>query len=151
MGRLCKFFFFKQKTAYEMRISDWSSDVCSSDLQVAVDAIVGDRIEVVVEVLDVARVADPVDVGACLPGPVDVLPAEEAEAPAVVLAAVLQRIAFLDELGQLLVAVTAGQVVRRQVAEIKLAAAGWSQVAELGVPHQAALGHEPGFQGFVED
>src|SRR3546814_4973724 len=26
-------FFFKQKTAYEMRISDWSSDVCSSDLQ----------------------------------------------------------------------------------------------------------------------
>src|SRR3546814_1824816 len=26
------FFFFKQKTAYEMRISDWSSDVCSSDL-----------------------------------------------------------------------------------------------------------------------
>src|SRR3546814_7070638 len=31
---LCIFFFFKQKTAYEMRISDWSSDVCSSDLQV---------------------------------------------------------------------------------------------------------------------
>src|SRR3546814_6052314 len=29
---LCCFFFFKQKTAYEMRISDWSSDVCSSDL-----------------------------------------------------------------------------------------------------------------------
>src|SRR3546814_9821129 len=29
---LCFFFFFKQKTAYEMRISDWSSDVCSSDL-----------------------------------------------------------------------------------------------------------------------
>src|SRR3546814_18511587 len=28
------FFFFKQKTAYEMRISDWSSDVCSSDLSV---------------------------------------------------------------------------------------------------------------------
>src|SRR3546814_5105162 len=27
------FFFFKQKTAYEMRISDWSADVCSSDLQ----------------------------------------------------------------------------------------------------------------------
>src|SRR3546814_2906225 len=32
----CFFFFFKQKTAYEMRISDWSSDVCSSDL-VALD------------------------------------------------------------------------------------------------------------------
>src|SRR3546814_20971936 len=28
----CFFFFFQQKTAYEMRISDWSSDVCSSDL-----------------------------------------------------------------------------------------------------------------------
>src|SRR3546814_4221902 len=28
----CMLFFFKQKTAYEMRISDWSSDVCSSDL-----------------------------------------------------------------------------------------------------------------------
>src|SRR3546814_4515851 len=28
----CGGFFFKQKTAYEMRISDWSSDVCSSDL-----------------------------------------------------------------------------------------------------------------------
>src|SRR3546814_4851801 len=30
---LSLFFFFKQKTAYEMRISDWSSDVCSSDLE----------------------------------------------------------------------------------------------------------------------
>src|SRR3546814_3908057 len=29
---MCVFFCFKQKTAYEMRISDWSSDVCSSDL-----------------------------------------------------------------------------------------------------------------------
>src|SRR3546814_5921053 len=29
------FFLFKQKTAYEMRISDWSSDVCSSDLWIA--------------------------------------------------------------------------------------------------------------------
>src|SRR3546814_3829438 len=28
---MCLFFFFKQKTAYELRISDWSSDVCSSD------------------------------------------------------------------------------------------------------------------------
>src|SRR3546814_4794872 len=34
---LC-FFFFKQKTAYEMRISDWSSDVCSSDLNAAIGA-----------------------------------------------------------------------------------------------------------------
>src|SRR3546814_3592048 len=31
------FFFFKQKTAYEMRISDWSSDVCSSDLPGSAD------------------------------------------------------------------------------------------------------------------
>src|SRR3546814_6653807 len=31
----CVFFLFKQKTAYEMRISDWSSDVCSSDLGLA--------------------------------------------------------------------------------------------------------------------
>src|SRR3546814_18125161 len=35
------FFFFKQKTAYEMRISDWSSDVCSSDLYTAM--VRGDR------------------------------------------------------------------------------------------------------------
>src|SRR3546814_11505193 len=35
------FFFFKQKTAYEMRISDWSSDVCSSDLHRR--RLVGDR------------------------------------------------------------------------------------------------------------
>src|SRR3546814_5068351 len=34
------FFFFKQKTAYEMRISDWSSDVCSSDLGVTI--VMGD-------------------------------------------------------------------------------------------------------------
>src|SRR3546814_7890726 len=35
----CLFFFFKQKTAYEMRISDWSSDVCSSDLLAALRAL----------------------------------------------------------------------------------------------------------------
>src|SRR3546814_8710876 len=33
------FFFFKQKTAYEMRISDWSSDVCSSDLETDVGIV----------------------------------------------------------------------------------------------------------------
>src|SRR3546814_9074240 len=32
---VCVFFFFNQKTAYEMRISDWSSDVCSSDLLIS--------------------------------------------------------------------------------------------------------------------
>src|SRR3546814_4462522 len=36
-------FFFKQKTAYEMRISDWSSDVCSSDLPLAVGATYHDH------------------------------------------------------------------------------------------------------------
>src|SRR3546814_7609070 len=33
------FFFFKQKTAYEMRISDWSSDVCSSDLHLGLGGV----------------------------------------------------------------------------------------------------------------
>src|SRR3546814_10407515 len=38
INNLCSymvFFLFKQKTAYEMRISDWSSDVCSSDLRIS--------------------------------------------------------------------------------------------------------------------
>src|SRR3546814_15994097 len=38
------FFFFKQKTAYEMRISDWSSDVCSSDLAAAIHALLVDEL-----------------------------------------------------------------------------------------------------------
>src|SRR3546814_18926693 len=41
MSRVCVMWFvifFKQKTAYEMRISDWSSDVCSSDLPLGADA-----------------------------------------------------------------------------------------------------------------
>src|SRR3546814_4558209 len=37
---MCFIFFFKQKTAYEMRISDWSADVCSSDLPKLDDYIV---------------------------------------------------------------------------------------------------------------
>src|SRR3546814_4964028 len=40
---LCVFFFFKQKTAYELRISDWSSDVCSSDLPPIVSVNVSRR------------------------------------------------------------------------------------------------------------
>src|SRR3546814_3218516 len=48
------FFFFKQKTAYEMRISDWSSDVCSSDLETADHGnLAGDH--------DVGRALDAVD------------------------------------------------------------------------------------------
>src|SRR3546814_4096074 len=42
MSCFCCFFFFKQKTAYEMRISDWSSDVCSSDLQAADGVALGE-------------------------------------------------------------------------------------------------------------
>src|SRR3546814_6862213 len=52
-------FFFKQKTAYEMRISDWSSDVCSSDLLAVLDpearrtarVVAGDRVDAVPEQL----------------------------------------------------------------------------------------------------
>src|SRR3546814_8409089 len=40
------FFLFKQKTAYEMRISDWSSDVCSSDLDVLAHRVVTDPVAV---------------------------------------------------------------------------------------------------------
>src|SRR3546814_5025350 len=40
---LFSFFFFKQKTAYEMRISDWSSDVCSSDLGLQGGAVATDQ------------------------------------------------------------------------------------------------------------
>src|SRR3546814_8519005 len=39
------FFFFKQKTAYEMRISDWSSDVCSSDLEPVTRALQAPHID----------------------------------------------------------------------------------------------------------
>src|SRR3546814_12510253 len=63
------FFFFKQKTAYEMRISDWSSDVCSSDLggQAAARDVVFDQQEmprpaphaVVAQALEVDAVAGP--------------------------------------------------------------------------------------------
>src|SRR3546814_9832437 len=43
-------FFFKQKTAYEMRISDWSSDVCSSDLLERAEAFGHDILKLCVEV-----------------------------------------------------------------------------------------------------
>src|SRR3546814_10857488 len=48
---VCLFFFFKQKTAYELRISDWSSDVCSSDLE----AITGQRADHGGALRDLAR------------------------------------------------------------------------------------------------
>src|SRR3546814_1087648 len=49
---VCVFFFFKQKTAYEMRISDGSSDVCSSDL----DAQLGDFIVDPLPAVDLGRI-----------------------------------------------------------------------------------------------
>src|SRR3546814_5595951 len=49
-------FFFKQKTAYEMRISDWSSDVCSSDLIAAFH--LPDRVDEAVGRRGVARAGD---------------------------------------------------------------------------------------------
>src|SRR3546814_12385775 len=48
------FFFFKQKTAYEMRISDWSSDVCSSDIEPA-PVPVGPGVDVLAEQRDFLR------------------------------------------------------------------------------------------------
>src|SRR3546814_2069527 len=46
------FFFFKQKTAYEMRISDWSSDVCSSDLKRLSENVgVSDTVQAIRELL----------------------------------------------------------------------------------------------------
>src|SRR3546814_13324985 len=56
---VCVIFFFKQKTASEMRISDWSSDVCSSDLQAA-----GGTLAVVLGHQRVGHVAS-VGTGAC--------------------------------------------------------------------------------------
>src|SRR3546814_5467760 len=51
-------FFFKQKTAYEMRISDWSSGVCSSDLKDGADRNrSGLRVHLALHVLDAAEVA----------------------------------------------------------------------------------------------
>src|SRR3546814_4142896 len=60
---LFDFFFFKQKTAYEMRISDWSSDVCSSDLEV-LDLLEDKSEPALLLILD--GVTDPHNLGACL-------------------------------------------------------------------------------------
>src|SRR3546814_7892671 len=72
------FFFFKQKTAYEMRISDWSSDVCSSDLRLLQRAVcrhtgagvgAGEHLVDAVEVDQIARVRrqHPVGIPAAVP------------------------------------------------------------------------------------
>src|SRR3546814_2492268 len=60
---LLNFFFFKQKTAYELRISDWSSDVCSSDLA----ASRGVNLDDVGQALLTAPTGHPHEVGRDLP------------------------------------------------------------------------------------
>src|SRR3546814_1416661 len=75
-------FFFKQKTAYEMRISDWSSDVCSSDLGEGVE--IGNPLDlsvqpigpVMVHAAEVLRVAQPFR-----PQPVSAAKADVGEGP----------------------------------------------------------------------
>src|SRR3546814_8131294 len=65
------FFFFKQKTAYEMRISDWSSDVCSSDLmRPGCRPAFG---------LDVVEGVSPIDAGLALPQQVEVRSVQDPE------------------------------------------------------------------------
>src|SRR3546814_9953194 len=59
------FLFFKQKTAYEMRISDWSSDVCSSDLEAEAEIGPsqqgGDRVEIEQALQQVGIIGDRID------------------------------------------------------------------------------------------
>src|SRR3546814_19276221 len=65
---MCFFFFFKQKTAYEMRISDWSSDVCSSDL-LAEQAARGMGVLMIThDLMEAVRLADRILVMAAAPG-----------------------------------------------------------------------------------
>src|SRR3546814_3983997 len=49
------FFFFKQKTAYELRISDWSSDVCSSDLRSAITGLIGVMDDAIDQMIQTAK------------------------------------------------------------------------------------------------
>src|SRR3546814_10088512 len=76
------FFFFKQKTAYEMRISDWSSDVCSSDLleQAGVDVVAaeGGRQAAVAVARGAAFYRRPDRVGAILPEGLPILQPQRA-------------------------------------------------------------------------
>src|SRR3546814_9324619 len=51
------FFFLKQKTAYEMRISDWSSDVCSSDLQNELERLERDGVPTARKILEWRQLA----------------------------------------------------------------------------------------------
>src|SRR3546814_2843362 len=61
MSSFCCFFFFKQKTAYEMRISDWSSDVCSSDLTASsdIEALAAATLATNVRVIELEALVEP--------------------------------------------------------------------------------------------
>src|SRR3546814_4533116 len=52
------FFFFKQKTAYEWRISDWSSDVCSSDLDKDTSCVVVQYPDILGRIDDMTKLAE---------------------------------------------------------------------------------------------
>src|SRR3546814_6013624 len=56
---MCVFFFFEQQTAYEMRISDWSSAVCSSDLEALLAYLVRRLLENGANTSFVNRIGDP--------------------------------------------------------------------------------------------
>src|SRR3546814_14120414 len=62
------FFFFKQKTAYEMRISDWSSDVCSSDLGLEVQLVIAGCVRGLRQTRKILADPRPVAVGRDQPG-----------------------------------------------------------------------------------
>src|SRR3546814_16558799 len=71
---LCRYFvfFFKQKTAYEMRISDWSSDVCSSDLQAnryvgAAEQVIDMKLSLPQQLLGAFALADVLSMGVVAP------------------------------------------------------------------------------------
>src|SRR3546814_18612533 len=62
------FFFFKQKTAYEMRISDWSSDVCSSDLFISLHTPLTDATRNLIDGKAIAKMRKGVRIVNCARG-----------------------------------------------------------------------------------
>src|SRR3546814_5529790 len=67
------FFFFKQKTAYEMRISDWSSDVCSSDLYQSAGALFWHNVSWVCDDMIPSHAVGDLNIRSGLPHGVDAL------------------------------------------------------------------------------
>src|SRR3546814_2521024 len=77
MSLLCVlliFFFFKQKTAYEMRISDWSSDVCSSDLASATRALSSPETERILRIRRIESSSARPSASGVAPATIEVLP-----------------------------------------------------------------------------